>query len=213
MCHVCCGLYLKKSKRNEPILDAACKESKEKGCNIKEQVRLIGNKFTNNVEMSAQEAVDICLQVPLRKSSRQVIFIPTSEPDKRTYFLKSFQEIQSLEDDDEEVITANIITRYTNRPDSLENETLADWAAWYHNSSSMDTIENSQNGDDEAEEDNVVQCGKVHKRGKARWNATWPNMASAQHTAKKNSVSGKVGHGRKLRQRSKRLRWGFLSSV
>ncbi|MES9882338.1 MAG: AAA family ATPase [Sedimenticola sp.] len=124
--------YISKSQRGMSLLlDTACKEAAEKGSNIKEKVRDIGNKFTNNVEMSAQEAVDICLQTPLRKSSRQVVFIPTSEPENRTCLLKSLEVIETLEDDDEQVASGSIITRYTNRRHSLENVSLADWAAWY----------------------------------------------------------------------------------
>jgi hypothetical protein len=39
----------------------------------KQQVRDIGNRFLNNVEICAQEAVYIVLQLPMRKSSRQVV--------------------------------------------------------------------------------------------------------------------------------------------
>ena len=65
------------------LLRKACAEAKEGNSNIKQQVRDIGNKFLNSVEISAQEAVYIILQLPMRKSSREVIFINTSPPDER----------------------------------------------------------------------------------------------------------------------------------
>ena len=37
----------------------------------------------SNVEISAQEAVYIVLQLPMRKASRQVILINTSPPEER----------------------------------------------------------------------------------------------------------------------------------
>ena len=43
----------------------------------------MGIKFLNNVEISAQEAVYITLQLPLRKSSCQVVLINTSPPEDR----------------------------------------------------------------------------------------------------------------------------------
>lgn len=46
-------------------------------CSIKQQVRDVGRKFVNDVEISAQEAVYIILQLPMRKASRQIIFINT----------------------------------------------------------------------------------------------------------------------------------------
>ena len=38
--------------------------------NIMKKVRDIGITFVNNVEISAQEAINIILQLPMRKSSR-----------------------------------------------------------------------------------------------------------------------------------------------
>ena len=43
--------------------------------NIKQQVRDVGNTFLNSVEISAQEAVYVVLQLPMRKASHSVIFI------------------------------------------------------------------------------------------------------------------------------------------
>ena len=50
---------------------------------------MIGNKFLNNVEVSAQEAVYLLLHLPLKRCSRQVIFLNTNEPAERVYMLKS----------------------------------------------------------------------------------------------------------------------------
>ena len=100
-------------------------------------MRDIGNKFLNNVKISAQEAVYIALQLPMRKSSRQVVFINTSPPEGRVQLLKPLQEIKDLEDESDEIYASGLINRYTKRPANLENLSLADWAAWYdsHNKS------------------------------------------------------------------------------
>ena len=49
------------------LLRKACKEAKEGNKNIVNKVRHIGNKFLNAVEISAQEAVYLVMQMPLRR--------------------------------------------------------------------------------------------------------------------------------------------------
>ena len=70
------------------LLHKACQEAKEGNKNIANWVRHIGNKFLNAVEISAQEAVYLVLQMPLRRSSQEFQFINTSDPDERTFLLK-----------------------------------------------------------------------------------------------------------------------------
>ena len=110
------------------LLRTACEEARRGNSSIKQQVRDIGNRFLNNVEISAQEAVDILLQLPMRKSSRQVVFINTSPPEDRVQLLKLLQEIKDVEDDSDEVYASGLIKRYTKRPEKLDNLSLADWA-------------------------------------------------------------------------------------
>ena len=85
----------------------------------------------NSVEISAQEAVYIVLQLPMRKSSRQVIFINTAPPEERVKLLKPMNEIEKMDDESEEVHSSGLLNRYMKRPSSLENVTLANWAALY----------------------------------------------------------------------------------
>ena len=51
------------------LLQRACDEAREGNSSIKQQVRDNGYKFLNSVEINAQEAVYIVLQLPMRKSS------------------------------------------------------------------------------------------------------------------------------------------------
>ncbi|CAB3987663.1 Hypothetical predicted protein [Paramuricea clavata] len=133
-----CAIYIvsyisKAQKGMSELLRTAYEEAKRGNSSIKQQVRDIGNRFLNNVEISAQEAVYIVLQLPMRKSSRQVVFINTSPPEDRVQLLKPLQEINDLEDDSrsDEIYASGLIKRYTKRPARLENVSLADWAAWY----------------------------------------------------------------------------------
>ena len=131
-----CAMYIvsyisEAQKGISEILRAACDEARKGNTTIKQQVRDIGNKFLNNVEISAQEAVYIVLQLPMRKASRQVVFVNTSPPEERVKLLKCFSDIKEMEDDCEEIYASSLLDRYAKRPAQLEQLTLADWAAWY----------------------------------------------------------------------------------
>ena len=62
--------YISKGQKGmSELLREACHEARQGNNVIKQQVRDIGIKFLNNVEISAQEVVYIVLQQPMRKSS------------------------------------------------------------------------------------------------------------------------------------------------
>ena len=124
--------YITKGTRGlSQLLKSAAKESKEKGSNIKEQMKHIGNKFLNSVEISAQEAAYLALQMPLKRSSRKCVFVNTSPPEDRIQLLKPINQIKQMEDDETDLSTSNMLKRYSERPDSLEDKCLADWVAFY----------------------------------------------------------------------------------
>ena len=57
-------LYISKAQKSmSELLRTVCEEARRGNSSIKQQVRDIGNRFLNNVEISAQEAVYIVLQV------------------------------------------------------------------------------------------------------------------------------------------------------
>ena len=125
--------YITKSQRGmSKLLRKACEEAKEGNKNIVNKVRHIGNKFLNAVEISAQEAVYLVLQMPLRRSSREFRFINTSDPDERTFLLKSMDRIKELPDNSIDIESDNVIKRYQRRPKKRENVCLADFVAWYN---------------------------------------------------------------------------------
>ena len=170
-----CAMYIvsyisKAQKGMSQLLQRACDEAREGNSSIKQQVRDIGNNFLNSVEISAQEAVYIVLQLPMRKSSREVIFIPTAPSEERVQLLKPMNEIEELDDDSEEVHTSGLLNRYMQRSPSLENISLADWAAYYDSCQKpftkksratdidnlpLETLDNDENNDDE-----LVECVK-----------------------------------------------------
>ena len=125
--------YITKVQRGmSKLLRKACEEAKEGNKDIVSKVRHIGNKFLNAVEISAQEAVYLVLQTPLRRSSREFQFINTSDPDERTFLVKSMDKIKGLPDHSLDIESDNVIKRYQRRPKQLENLCLADFVAWFN---------------------------------------------------------------------------------
>jgi hypothetical protein len=111
-----CAVYIvsyisKAQKGMSELLRKAVAEAKEGNTNIKQQVRDIGNKFLNSVEISTQEAVYVVLQLPMRKASRSVIFINTSPPAERVELLKPLSEIENMSDDCEEIQSGGLLKR------------------------------------------------------------------------------------------------------
>ena len=132
-CDVYILSYITKGQRGiSKLLRKACEEAKEGNKNIVSKVRHIGNKFLNAVEISAQEAVYLVLQMPLRRSSREFQFINASDPDERTFLLKSINKIKELSDNSIDIESDNVIKRYQRRPKQMENVCLADFVAWYN---------------------------------------------------------------------------------
>ena len=65
-CAVYIVSYISKAQEGmSDLLRTACEEAKRGNSRIKQQVRDIGNRFLNNVDISAQEAVYIVLQLPI----------------------------------------------------------------------------------------------------------------------------------------------------
>ncbi|KAL9983382.1 hypothetical protein ACROYT_G005544 [Oculina patagonica] len=125
--------YITKGQRGmSRLLEAACEEAKSGNQNIRDRVRHIGNKFINAVEISAQEAVYLVLQMPLRRASRQFQFLNTCNSDERVVLLKTMDKIQQLPDNSENIESDNLLKRYQRRPRQLEKVCLADFAAWYN---------------------------------------------------------------------------------
>ena len=145
-CAMYIASYVTESQRgmSEFLRKAADEAKLNDGNNSRQQLRAVGNKFLNAVEISAQEAY-ILLQLCMRKSSRQVIFVNTNLPEERVFLLKPQSVIENMDADDENVEARGLITRYEERPDSLENISLADFDCWYSESKTGSTYR-SRNG-------------------------------------------------------------------
>ena len=65
--------------------------------------------------------------MPLTNSTRQVVFVNTSLPDKRIQLIKSKTVLDEMPDDLTDIVAENVIKRYSKRPKALENWCLADY--------------------------------------------------------------------------------------
>ena len=128
-----CATYIvsyinKQEKGMSALLDKACKEARQGNMDLKHRIRHMGNKFLNGVEISAQEAAFLILQLPLTKASREVVFINTSPPEERTFLLKDRESLESLPASSTNIEASNIIEIYSKRPKQLDSWCLADFA-------------------------------------------------------------------------------------
>ena len=122
--------YINKSTRGmSQLMSEACKEARKGNKTLKESVRHIGNKFLNAVEVSAQEAAYLILQLSMSNKSRKCEFLSTAPPDERTFLLKSKQDLEALPEDSTEIEADNTIKRYARRHKVLENYCFADFVA------------------------------------------------------------------------------------
>lgn len=135
------------------LLQNAGEEVKRGNFGIREKLRVISNKFLNHCEVSAQEAIYLLLQLPLTQSSRSVIFVNTSQPDKRVGILKPQSVLKTLPDDSTKVTCGGMLDRYPERPISMANVTLAHFATCFDrqttrrkgNKESVDNIDITDN--------------------------------------------------------------------
>ena len=106
-------------------------------CGVKEKLRAIGNQFLLKRELSLPEAGMRCQSMPLRRSNVDVMYIPTGEKKNITRVLKSPEQLAHMSPDDEDVFAINMLDRYVNRPDTLEEMCYASFASNYKHKSMM----------------------------------------------------------------------------
>ena len=124
--------YISKGQRGlSNLLHEACSQARKCGSDIRQQVRRIGNQFLSNVEIGAQEAVYLVLQMPLRRATREVIFLDTQKPEKRTTLIKSFSDLKDLPSNSTDTETDSCIKRYKRRPKHMESLCYAEFASWF----------------------------------------------------------------------------------
>jgi hypothetical protein len=125
---------------------------------IRKQMRKLGNVFVTHREVSSQEAVYRALSLPLKRSSRQVIFVNSNLSEDRIRILKPPQKLKELPPESNDVFQSNIIDRYCARPDDLEEMCLADFSTNYATSSGPDP--SGEEGISDVEDETKEKQGK-----------------------------------------------------
>jgi hypothetical protein len=113
-------------------MGVACAKARANNDSVKNIVRHMGNVFQRASEMSAQEAVNLCLGLVFRRSSKVCKFVPTSPPELRTFICRQEgRKLKKLNDDSTDIAYPSLIDKYANRRTSLGHLSLAEFAAWY----------------------------------------------------------------------------------
>ena len=175
-----CAMYIvsyinKSAKGMSRLMAEASKEARKGNKSLKDSVRHIGNKFINAVEVSAQEAAYLILQLNMSTKSRKCEFVPTAPSNERTFLLKSRKELEAMPQDSTEIEADNVIKRYARRHEILEGYCLADYITKVVSVSKMPTektqihekneIEYCANDDEYEDEcdDNVADTSTMSK--------------------------------------------------
>ncbi|XP_044581138.1 uncharacterized protein LOC123262784 isoform X2 [Cotesia glomerata] len=132
------------------------------------QLKTLSIKLLNSVEMSAQEAAWYLLRQPMGEASRQIVYIPTVLPTERQCRRKRRQQMdrEGIDGDSTDVWTKNIIQRYEERPASLEQVYLAEFASWYANASDFVDEEDDVYVDDDEDSEEAVPEARTSKAPK-----------------------------------------------
>jgi hypothetical protein len=125
--------YLSKGQRGmSNLLKHACEEARNGETDIRNQVRRVGNAFLSHVEVGAQEAVYILLQMPLRRATREFTFINTNVESERVVMLKPHSVLSDMPQNSTSVEADNDLKRYQRRPLSMEKYCLAEYVSYFN---------------------------------------------------------------------------------
>lgn len=160
-----CVMYLasyisKPEKTLGDVLKAVSTSSHHLG--PKTSMRNVAHKFLTNREVSAHEAVYRLLALPLTQGSRQVLFIYTDFPENRTRLFRPMKLLQLLEDDDPDVYQLEILDRYPQRPNSLQNMCLREFAAKYKTSTRKPASNEARETDNSDSEQEAAATDQKH---------------------------------------------------
>jgi len=124
--------YISKGQRGmSNLLHKACEEALAEESDIRQQVRRIGNQFLTHVEVGAQEAAYLVLQMPLRRTSRKVLFVNTTPLEDRVVMIKPKHVLEDMTEESTDIESGNIVTLYQQRPKDIDRVCLADFVSQF----------------------------------------------------------------------------------
>ena len=164
--YVCSYFSKDETECSQAIMNAA-KEAYDNNLNIKESLRKVGTAFLSCREVSAQECVYGCMpDLWLRKTFPCIVFVNTSLPEERCRVAKSQKEIEALDDDSTDIFMSNIIERYSDRPNIVDQLCLAEFASYYYkdyrkNPDEFNDVQPNVLSDDLIQSNNISNCELV----------------------------------------------------
>lgn len=121
--------YISKSESGlSKLLRQAVADANAGNLDLRQKFRKISNVFINGSLLSAQEAVYLCLSMPLSKFSRDVVFINTGPIDSRVRMMKSKAELEEMDKDDSNIAVDDAFAKYAVR-EGMDELCLADFVA------------------------------------------------------------------------------------
>ena len=122
--------YLYKSEEAmSELMKKASKEATDKG--IRRKLRKIGDVFLTKREIRIHEAALRLLSGPFRRSNIFVLYIPSGPQKDCIRMLKSRDVLDRMDSNDTNIFATNMIEKYVNCPDTLEDMCYADFATSY----------------------------------------------------------------------------------
>lgn len=157
----------KYSCKSEPsslhkLVNEAIRDAEKNNEETKKTLFKVTMKILNERQVSCCEAATRLCHLPMKGSSRTVVFINTSRPEERYRMLN----VQS-NNPQNNTYFSNIIDRYELRPDELEEMSLAEFAMeyqTYYKKKNDDVVIDEENGDCEfIEDENLISNAKIIK--------------------------------------------------
>jgi hypothetical protein len=120
------------------LMKDACSSVRDSLGNAGQVLRAMGKALLNGQEVSVHHAAYVCIGLPLRGSSRDTIFVPSSPPADRTFLVKQDWESKCLPPESTDCLALSIVDKYALRKHNLhlrelgaDDVCLADFACLY----------------------------------------------------------------------------------
>ncbi|XP_072041439.1 uncharacterized protein [Amphiura filiformis] len=159
--------YLTKCEREMgDLLRNAQREAREGNVDVLTELRKVGNVYLQHREISVMGAIYMVCSMPLKQSSRNVVFVQTDVDGHRISL--PLQQLQENAGNSEEVWQTSQIEKYIGRPKlaKYENMCMAKFFSSHYQVSSKESTQTENETDDQTEGDQSdYEDGSVPKEG------------------------------------------------
>ncbi|XP_072048518.1 uncharacterized protein [Amphiura filiformis] len=186
--------YLTKCEREMgDLLRNAQREAREGNADVLTELRKVGNVYLQHREISVMGAIYMVCSMPLKQSSRNVVFVQTDVDGHRISL--PLQQLQENAGNSEEVWQTSQIEKYIGRPKvaKYENMCMAKFFSSHYQVSSKESTQAENETDDQTEDDQSdYEDGSVPKEGIKRCRPKQKAIALSGCSAKmKQRTTGK----------------------